>query len=276
MQRGMLFFVLASVAAAAGPPPAPNSLTAEERQAGWKLLFDGHSYRNWIDPARKNPPGDAWTIEDGCLKAVARPRITEDLVSRESYDDFELAWEWRISPGGNSGVKYRIQEFAALGDRNRNPNTRHFEDTVDYAIQHGKAGRDQISPGAKGQIYVIGFEFQMIDNQRNSDARRGPLYQAGGLYSLVPALRDVTRPVGEFNSSRLVVRGNHVEHWLNGEKVVDSFLNPPEVLEMLARRWGKTSPVYRDLANPRRHCPISLQNHDTEAWFRTIRIKRLR
>src|SRR5437868_4426958 len=89
---------------------APNTLTPEETRGAWVLLFDGTSMNHWVDPREKTPPGDAWAIEDGCLKAKARPRITEDLFSDKTYRDFELVFDWKISHAGNSGVKYRIQD----------------------------------------------------------------------------------------------------------------------------------------------------------------------
>src|SRR5215208_7085697 len=87
-----------------------NRLSDAERKAGWQLLFDGKSFSGWIDPAAKTPPGEAWAIEDGCIRTRPRPRIVEDLVSKETYRDFELMFDWRIAPGANSGVKYRIQD----------------------------------------------------------------------------------------------------------------------------------------------------------------------
>ncbi len=85
---------------------ADNELTAAEKAAGWRLLFDGKSYDNWVDLSKKSPPGDSFVIEDGCLKAVAHPKITEDLFTQDTFADFELAFDWKISPAGNSGVKY--------------------------------------------------------------------------------------------------------------------------------------------------------------------------
>lgn len=83
---------------AAADHQTPNSLTADERRDGWTLLFDGTTMTGWDDPRLKTPPGDAWTIEDGCLKAKAHPRITEDLFTKDTFGDFELIFEWRISP----------------------------------------------------------------------------------------------------------------------------------------------------------------------------------
>src|SRR5579884_1067986 len=96
--------VCAAMACAAAGPDQPNSLTAQEKADGWVLLFDGKTMNGWADPRAMSPPGDAWTIEDGCLKATPHPRIEEDLLSKDTFRDFELQWDWRISPAGNSGL----------------------------------------------------------------------------------------------------------------------------------------------------------------------------
>jgi hypothetical protein len=240
-------------------------LTAAEKDAGWQLLFDGRSFDGWENPADKHPPADAWAIEDGCLKSVAKPRIIEDLFTKAKFRDFELTFDWKVAPGSNSGVKYRIQDRVMLAEGK----FKKFEDSVDYSIAHRRTDRP-----AKGQEYVIGFEYQVIDNSGHADARRGPKYQAGALYDLIGPAKDVTKPIGEFNQARLVVRGNHIEHWLNGVKVVDADL--AEAAKGGAHRWGAESPVYKLMAEqPRKECPISLQNHNDPAWFRNIKIRRL-
>jgi hypothetical protein len=123
---------------------------------------------------------------------------------------------------------------------------------------------------------VVGFEYQMIDNARHPDAKRGPLYQTGALYSIVPPSTDATKPVGEWNRSRLVVRGIHFEHWLNGTKVVDVSATPDLLRTALAKRWGAQSETLRLLTEqPQKRCPITLQNHGNAAWFRNIRIRPL-
>jgi hypothetical protein len=105
-----LILLLPAYAAFGADAPPANTLTSGEKLAGWTLLFDGRTMDGWNDPRAKTPPGDAWAIDDGCLKANAHPRIVEDLFTKASYTDFELAFDWRISPQGNSGVKYRIQD----------------------------------------------------------------------------------------------------------------------------------------------------------------------
>ncbi len=253
-----------------------NTLTADETAAGWILLFDGHTMEHWIDPSALQPAGDAWSIDDGCLKATPHARITEDLISRDTFRDFEIEWDWKIAPGGNSGVKYLIQALPVLTRSTEKPGVHKFEEQVDYALAHASLDRSAIAAGARAQIYVVGFEYQMIDNGRHPDALRGPLYQSGALYGLFAPIRDVTKPVGEFNHSRLVVRGSHVEHWLNGVKVVDASLDDPHVKETLDKRWGDASAVTKLMTGrPRTDCPVSLQNHGNAVWFRDIRIRRL-
>jgi hypothetical protein len=244
---------------------AINRLTAAEKAAGWRVLFDGRTFKNWEDPRLESPPGDAWSIEDGCLKATPRPRMTEDLFTAETFRDFEMVFEWRVARGSNSGVKYRIQDRVMLVDQ-KFPR---FEDSVQYSILHRRADRPP-----KGQEYVVGFEYQVIDNGVHTDALRGPKYQAAALYDLVGPPQDVTRPVGEFNQSRLVVKGSRTEHWLNGVKVVDTDLQ--EAARNAAKRWGADSEVYRILTTqPKKDCQISLQNHGDAAWFRGIKIRRI-
>lgn len=269
------FTLLLSCAACAGQNSNDsNTLTKAEKSQGWQLLFDGKSMAGWVDPAKKIPPGDAWSIEDGCLKANPKPRITEDLVSTKKYRDFELTWDWKIAPKGNSGVKYRIQDFVLLTKATQKPGSKRFEDNLNYALEKRLAKREKLGPDEKAQDYVIGFEYQMIDDAGNADALRGGKHTAGALYDMVAPSSHAAKPVGEFNHSRLLVKGNHVEHWLNGVKVVDSTLDSEDVKAGLASRWGASSEVYKLLTGqPHKDCPISLQNHDAEAWFRNIKIR---
>ncbi len=255
----------AAVLAAAA---ADNQLTAEEKAAGWQLLFDGKTFAGWEDPTKKAPPDDGFTIEDGCIKPLRRQTLNQDLFTTALYRDFELEFDWKISPGGNSGVKYRIQDRVMLDDEK--PRQK-FEDRVNASMKNRRQDRP-----VKGQEYVIGFEYQVLDNARNPDALRGTNHQAGALYDMLSPLKDATRPVGEFNRSRLVVKGDAVQHWLNGVKVVDGSLNAPEVAKGSQARWGADSPVYELLVkHPKKDCQISIQNHNSDAWFKNIKIRKL-
>src|SRR6202008_2046297 len=121
------------------------ALTAADHE--WQSLFDGKTFDHWQQ-------APSFVIDDGCLKSVAHPRITEDLFSKDTFGDFELEFDWKIAPKGNSGVKYRIQDHLwVLEDR-----TPRFEDKVNGAFQHRRTDRPD-----HGQDYVIGFEYQLTD-----------------------------------------------------------------------------------------------------------------
>ena len=250
---------------------ADNQLTHEEKSGGWKLLFDGKTMNGWTDSAGKPMQSDAWTVGEASLKPRPKPTLTEDLFSKDTYTDFELMFDWKISPGGNSGVKYRIQDHLYM-DRDRQKGTpRKFELVVDDFAKNRVTARP-----AKGQDYVIGFEYQVIDNAKNADALSAQTHSAGALYDIAPPTKDATKAVGEWNHSLLVVKGSHVEHWLNGEKVVDASIAGSDIKPLLSKRWGQTPYVLEMLSEqPRKACPISLQNHGDEAWFKSIKIRKM-
>jgi Domain of Unknown Function (DUF1080) len=269
VMRNFMRIALCAAALSARVLAADNQLTAAEETQGWKLMFDGSSFAGWEDPTKKNPPGTNYGIEDGCLKALKHPKLTEDLFTADLYSDFEMLFDWKISPAGNSGVKYRIQDRIILPPAI--PGQK-FEDLVNLSLKNRRTDRPE-----KGQEYVVGFEYQTIDNQGHPDGRRGGSHQSGALYDIYAPTQDATKPIGEFNHSRLVVKGDHIEHWLNGVKVVDGSLSAPEVRKASAARWGADSPVTHMLADqPKKECQISLQNHGDEAWFKNLKIRRLK
>lgn len=262
---------LCAVVSALSCCAADNTLTREETREGWILLFDGRTMNGWDDPRMKSPPGDAWTVEDGCLKANRHPHITEDLFIKDTFVDFELVFEWRISSGGNSGVKYRIQDHWFIAPKDPGAPRERFEQSVERSFLHPVSQRP-----ANGQDYVIGFEYQITDDTQNGDAKGNLKHTAGALYDMVAPSEPATKPVGEFNTSRILLRGNHVEHWMNGVKVVDSSLDSADALRGIDTRWRGAPHVQGLLAKqPKKSCPISLQNHGDDAWFRNIKIRRL-
>jgi hypothetical protein len=168
-----------------------NTLTDAERAAGWKLLFDGQTTAGWRGYLKKAVTG--WQVVDGALTRAAEGG---DIVTTEQYRNFELALEWKIGPGGNSGIFYRAVE----------------------------------GPSA---IYFSAPEMQVLDDALHADGQ-SPLTSAGSNYGLHPAPRGVVRPVGEWNAVRIVVQGNQVEHWLNGRLIVRYQLHSNEWKALVA------------------------------------------
>ncbi len=254
----------------------PNTLTPAERAAGWKLLFDGKSLAGWTDPAKQSPPGDAFRAVDGTIAVTAKPKFREDLLSLEHFTNFELRFEWKISPGGNSGVKYLVQDTAYIHPSLFEKPIAKFENRIDYLLSHKRPARSSLPVDGKVEIYQVAFEYQVIDNTAHADAKRSQKSWAGALYQMIEPAGAGPKPVGEWNEGRIVIRGDRVEHWLNGVKVVDASLNDPSVTEGLAKRWTEKSPVYSLLTKrPHKAGPIVLQNHDDAAWFRGLKIRRL-
>src|SRR6202030_1553641 len=131
--------------AALGCYAADNTLTPAEGQAGFRLLFDGHTLNGGRAPASETPPGQAWIIEDGCLKTTPKPPITEDLITRDSFGDFELKFDWRISARANTGVKYRIQR-AIFVDNTKVDRSPGFEAMLEAEVTHPRSDRAKFAP----------------------------------------------------------------------------------------------------------------------------------
>jgi hypothetical protein len=206
-----------------------NTLTSEERSQGWKLLFDGKTTNGWRGYKEQTVPA-GWQVVDGALVRTGRGG---DIITVDQYDNFELALEWKISPGGNSGVMYRVSE-------------------------DGEAS------------YYTGPEVQVLDNHKHPDGK-SPLTSAGSCFGLYAPSKDVTRPVGSWNELRLVVRGNRVEHWLNGEKVVQYELFSADWNQRVEGSKFKQWPKFGRI--PRGH--IALQEHGNRVEFRNIKIRKL-
>ena len=197
--------VLACLIAARTAAAEPNQLTASEKKAGWKLLFDGKTTKGWRGYKLSAMPAKGWRIEDGILKKVGREQ-GGDIITEEKFNDFDLTWEWRISPGGNNGIKYLVTE-----DR----------------------------PSAPGH------EYQMIDDTKNPDAKVGPHRGTASFYDVLPPSDDKPlKPVGEWNQSRVLIQGNRVEHWLNGKKVLEYQLGSDAVKAAIAKSKFKGSPGF--------------------------------
>ena len=252
-----------------------NTLTPAEKQAGFRLLFDGHTLTNWRDPASETPPGDSWAIEDGCLRTRPHPHIAEDLITKESFGDFELKFDWRISPRGNTGVKYRIQR-AVFMDNSKVDRSGGFEPTVEHELTHSVSDRSKLAPAATAQEYTISYEFQLIDDAGYPELSKGNhVHDTGALYSMIPPRKTAAHPPGEWNQSRLVVKGDRFEHWINGVMVLDGSLTGPESRAGTEKRWAKAPTVRDILLNAKPTGPLSLQHHGDTVWFKNLKIRPL-
>ncbi len=225
-----------------GPrPQAPNTLSKAEQDAGWRLLFDGVSTSHWRGFKSAEFPAEGWIVSDGTLHRAAKGEDGKahgggDIVTLDEYDDFELRLDWRQLAGGNSGVKYLVDESL---------------------VKSGRSG--------------VGFEMQILDDVGHPDAKLGIAGNrtCGALYDLIAPRKAAARPVGEWNEARVVVDGLHVEHWLNGEKVVE-FQRGSDALKALVAR-SKFKDVVGFGEGKKGH--VLIQDHGDEAWFRNLKIR---
>lgn len=270
--KRILLIALAALPLAA----ADNTLTSAEKAQGWKLLFDGKTMKGWQDPAKKKVPGDAWTVEDGTLHTVLKPRIAEDLLTAKSYGDFELLFDWKLSPRGNTGLKYRIQRTVFVDHSKRIAGPNGFEGMLGREMAAKASDRAKLADGVRGEEYSVGFEFQLLDDERHPDAKNGETRRTGALYSMIPASTQAAKPAGEWNTSKLVVKGQSFEHWINGVKVLEGSLNDPRVAEAAAKRWGPAPEIREALTHPRPSGYITLQHHGDMVWFKNLKIRELK
>jgi 3-keto-disaccharide hydrolase len=205
---------------------APNTLSPAEKAAGWRLLFDGKTTAGWRGFKKATFPNQGWTVRDGWLVKLANVR-GGDVITVDTFDNFELSWDWKISPHGNNGVKYFITEER---------------------------------PGG-----AVGHEYQMMD-----DAGKTGKHSTGSFYDVLPARADKPmKPAGDINHSRILVRGTHVEHWLNGVKILEYELGSPEVTAGVARSKFKNVKGFGTKIKGH----ILLTDHQDQAWFRNLKIR---
>lgn len=219
----------------------PNTLSAAEKEDGWKLLFDGESTDQWRGYNKEKFPEKGWVAEDDMLMVQGSDGSEEgfggDIITKKKYDDFILKLEWRVSKGGNSGIFY------------------------------GGLEQDGIP------IYWSAPEMQILDNANHPDAKKGKNgnRQAGSLYDLIPADPQNFTGHGEWQKVKIVVDGSHVEHWQNGEQVLEYERWTPEWYELIRDSKFKDHPEFGDAKKGH----IGLQDHGNTVNFRNIKIKEL-
>jgi hypothetical protein len=208
--------------------------SAAPSTGGWTDLFDGRSTGAWRGYNQEGFPAGCWMVTEGTLKTVPSPGKPCDIITRSRYRDFELALEWKVGAGGNSGILYRAAELPA-----------------------------------PEPIWHSAPELQILDDSAHPTAT--PQTLTGSLYDLIAPVDKVVRPVGEWNEARVVVRGNHVEHWLNGKKVLEYEMGSDALKARIAA--SKFRDMKRFAVEKEGH--IGLQHHGEEAWFRNIRVRAL-
>ena len=236
-----------AVALCAAPEPPPNHLSPDEQAGGWKLLFDGKTAAGWEGMAGTPFPAKSWAIEDGAIRTLD-DNSGGDVISVRPFDNFELSFDWKISPRGNSGVKYLVQkQWISTGFRPDLP--------------EGKKQRMRLS--------AIGLEYQILDDSVMRQRPGSEKSSTGALYLLYePKGKRVNAP-GEWNQSRIVVRGNHGEHWLNGNKIAEFEFGSDDILARVEKTKFKRAPGY-GVKGPGY---IVLTHHNSPAWFRNIKIR---
>lgn len=227
-----------------------NELTTEEIDQGWKRLFDGNTFDGWRGLGRQTVPKAHWRIEDGAIRNLNSDLVptmfdgqsleSGDLMTIEVYENYELYFEWKILKAGNSGLKYNVSE--------------------------------ELSQKYGGNYAALGFEYQLLDDMDTLYA--GKLKESqytASLYDMIATDGAQTYPAGQFNTSRILIDGNHVEHWLNGTKVVTYEFGSAHLEALFLKSKYKKYPDFHH----KKKAHIVLQNHSDDAWFRNIRIREI-
>lgn len=211
-----------------------NTLTNQEKQEGWVLLFDGQDIESSWRGFNKQSVPQGWEVENGTI--AFKGDGDGDLMTKEQYENFELALDWKISEGGNSGIMFNVVEDQK------------------YA-----------------EPYFTGPEMQILDDERHPDAKQNENKRiAGSNYDLyTPSSK--AKPAGEWNSIRLRVENGKVEHYMNGKKVVEYQLGSDQWKEDVKNSKFVKFPDY----GTARRGHIALQDHNDPVWFRNIKIRKL-
>jgi len=225
------------------PAQPPNTLTQAERRAGWRLLFDGQTTTGWRGAYAAGFPQHGWVVEEGELRGKltdgAEAGQAGDIVTTEKFRNFEFVFDWKIGPNGNSGVKYFVEE--------------------------------RLPRPAQGS--QAGYEYQLIDDARYvyNGQPLPPRLKTAAIYDVLPADKpDVT--VGDWHRSKIIVRGDRIEHWLDGKKVLSADRRSEAFRRGVAEGKFASYPGFAEI--PEGH--LLLQDHGHSVAFRNLKIRVLR
>lgn len=249
--RADVLAAILCLAALAIPASAePPKLTEAEKAAGWMWLFDGSDTSAWMGMDRTPFPTQTWVVEDGILRTT-EDGSGGDLRTIEDFRDFELVFDWKIEPGGNSGVKFCVQDEWISA--NFSP---------DMTEQRKAVVRKQ----------AVGYEFQMIDDESLDQTKPDwELSATGAIYLVAAPPTKEFNPPGQWNSSRIRMEGSTAEFWINGKKNLTVELGSPEVLAQVQKTKFRKMAGY---GKPGQGA-IVLQHHGKPASFKNIKIRRL-
>ena len=238
VEAGQAELVAAQMAAA---EPAKNTLTPTEEDSGWILLFDGSSTDGWRGYNQESFPEEGWAVMDGDLVVFAsdgsEAGLGGDIVTEQVFGDFELVFDFNVSPVGNSGIFYRVEEHPDL------------------------------------ELWMVAPEFQVLDDTAYIEMGTMDMHKhlTGDNYDLHASAVTASNPIGEWNQARILVNGEHVEHWLNGQLTVEYELWSPEWNELVAASKFAPYPQYGAAREGR----IGIQDHGHEIRYRNIKIRPL-
>mgnify|MGYP001212758893 FL=1 len=198
----------------------------------WIVLFDGKSVKGLRGYKMENFPWNDWKIENGTLKTLVHGKGV-DIISEDKYKNFELELEWKVQSGGNSGIFY-------------------------FANEKG------------GYIWQSAPEMQVLDNIIHTDGKK-TITSAGALYDLISPSEVVVKPVGQFNKVRIVSNNNHIEHWLNGTKILEYVYQSDDFKNLVSKSKFRDMPFFAKETEG----AIGLQGDHGEVWYKNIRIRKL-
>jgi hypothetical protein len=221
-----------------GQTSVQNQLTKKEEKEGWYLLFNGKAMNKWKGINSDEIPGTGWKIENNELIVMGG---SGDIITKEKFSNFDLKVDFKITPGANSGIKYFVELH---------------KDT------------------AKNNFYPLGLEYQILDDDKHPDAKLGShegSRTVASLYDLIKAQDKKVYPVGEWNHAEIISKGNHVEHWLNGKKVLEYERSSAEYRKLVLESKYKNYQGFGEATEGY----ILLQDHGNEVHFCNIKIKKL-
>tara|TARA_Y100000588_G_scaffold120102_1_gene131478 strand:+ start:895 stop:1560 length:666 start_codon:yes stop_codon:yes gene_type:complete len=207
-------------------------ISCSKTPSDWTILFDGQSVTGMRGYKMDSFPWDSWVIKEGTLKTIPGSKGV-DIISTDIYKDFELELEWKLQSGGNSGIFY-------------------------FATEEGNF------------IWQSAPEMQVLDNTAHPDRMR-KVTSAGALYDLIAPKNEVVKPLGQFNQVKIISKDNHIEHWLNGQKLLEYEYGSEEMKALIGQSKFKDMPYFAKASSGR----VGLQGDHGEVWYKNIRIRKL-